>query len=383
MQTFGVSDVVANRQALRAAAIEQALLIRIATAFGDDSADGAAPGQPKQPTPRIEAWRLNLDHLVAPPRMARAHPLIAAVHTAFAEHYPLALSPDDLWLCIAQAFARHVDGNAEALRGRFVRTKERPNLVVRRDDFVKGSSANDWASCFAEWSDAIAAHIGKQRDLVVASFTTTGPVERAASELVLMSAMKNYFDFTLMTMCGIPEITLLGSVEDWRAVRRRAEVLAEYGLTDWMKSLLPVLDQFTAAAAGRVDRAFWRSIYKLSDQSGGPYVTGWINVLFPYLDNPRPTFRTAAPPGLVHNRHAATWQDDVADVDDEDDAARAFGGTTMTSFPDGLSHVPVTWSYLNTDIAMKLSAGFLGVSQDPQSLAVRPVIGWTVAHDQS
>jgi hypothetical protein len=39
---------------------------------------------------------------------------------------------------------------------------------------------HDWQGCFAEWSDAIAAHIGRKRDLVVASFSTTGPIERAA-----------------------------------------------------------------------------------------------------------------------------------------------------------------------------------------------------------
>jgi hypothetical protein len=376
MQTFGVSDVVVNRQPLPAAALERTLRVRIENAFDHGAPVDGPPRQSKQPTPRIEAWRLNCDHLVAPPQIGPgAHPVIAAVHTAFAEHYPLVLAPDDIWLCIAQAFAQHVDGNADALRERFVRSPERPVLTVRRDDFVMGSSANDWASCFAEWSDAIAAHIGKQRDLVVASFTTTGAVERAASEVVLMSAMKSYFDVRLMTLCGIPEITLLGSVEDWLAVRRRAEVLAEYGLTDWMKSLLPVLDQFAAAARGRVDPAFWRSIYKRDDGSGGPYITGWINVLFPYLVNPHAPGHTA-PSGLVLNRHVATWQTDLAG------ARRAFDGTTLEAFPDGLSHVPLTWSYLGSDLAMTLSAGFLGVSQDPRSRAVRPVIGWTVAGDQ-
>ncbi|HUQ06910.1 MAG TPA: DUF4419 domain-containing protein, partial [Kofleriaceae bacterium] len=35
------------------------------------------------------------------------HPFVAAVHAAFDEHRPLVLSPDAVWLCIAQGLATH------------------------------------------------------------------------------------------------------------------------------------------------------------------------------------------------------------------------------------------------------------------------------------
>jgi hypothetical protein len=226
---------------------------------------------------------------------------------------------------------------------------------------VKGSPHNDWQGCFAEWSDKIAAHIGKKRDLVVADFSTTGPIERAASEVVLMSAMKNYFNFLLVTFCGIPEITLLGTVADWQAIRRRAEVFAEFDLADWVRALLPVLDQFVKAASGAVDRAFWRSINKLDGGSGGPYVTGWINVLFPYLD------AGSLEGGIERNDAAFTWSE-----------APGSHGPTIGSFPCGLSRVPLAWNYLGTVFPMTLQAGFVGISQDRQTHAVRPAIGWAV-----
>jgi hypothetical protein len=294
------------------------------------------------------------------------HPLIEAVHTAFAEHYPLILSPDDVWLCLAQGFALHVEANAAALRSRVVRHDGQLTLRLQRDDFVKGSLDNDWQGCFAAWSDAIAAHIGKKRDLVVADFSTTGPTERAASEVVLMSAMKNYFNFLLVTRCGIPEITLLGTIADWQAIRHRAEVFAEFDLADWVHALLPVLDQFVKAAAGAPDPAFWRSIYKEHDESGGPYVTGWINVLFPYLDG------GSLKGGIIRN-HAAFMRPD-------DDAGQ---GPTLGSFPCGLSRVPLAWDYLGTVFPMTLQAGFVGISQDRQTRAVRPAIGWAVHPDVS
>jgi hypothetical protein len=297
------------------------------------------------------------------------HALIETVHTAFAEHYPLALSPDDVWLCLVQGFAQHVEANAEALRSRFVRHQGQLTLEVRRDDFVKGSPHNDWPGCFAAWSDAIAAHIGNKRDLIVAAFSTTGPIERAASEIVLMSAMKNYFNILLTTLCGIPSITLLGTVEDWQEIRRRAETFAEFDLADWVRSLLPVLDEFVAAAAGAPDREFWRSIYKYNDEGGSsdPYVTGWINVLFPYLDGGGPRMGNTSP--VIRNDFAFAWSRSV------DKRAK---GPTIGRFPRGLSRVALTWQYLGTALPMTLQAGFVGISQDRQTRAVRPAIGWAV-----
>lgn len=46
---------------------------------------------------------------------------VKAVHAAFFDHHPLILSPDIIWLTIAQGLAHHVDQNAEELRDQFVR----------------------------------------------------------------------------------------------------------------------------------------------------------------------------------------------------------------------------------------------------------------------
>src|SRR6476620_101863 len=53
--------------------------------------------------------------------LPRVHPLLGAVHLAFAQHRPLVLTPDAIWLTIVQGVAQHVRLNAEALRSRLVR----------------------------------------------------------------------------------------------------------------------------------------------------------------------------------------------------------------------------------------------------------------------
>ncbi len=52
---------------------------------------------------------------------SRCHPLIDAVHIAFSQHRPLLLSPDCVWLTIAQGFSHHIAANGEAFRRRLVR----------------------------------------------------------------------------------------------------------------------------------------------------------------------------------------------------------------------------------------------------------------------
>ena len=84
------------------------------------------------------------------------------------------------------------------------------------------------------------------------SFTTTGPVERAAAQLVIMDAFKEYFSYTLHTLCGIPEITLEGTMSDWIALKEKAIALRDFDLSWWTDELNPILDQFVEAASGRV-----------------------------------------------------------------------------------------------------------------------------------
>ena len=82
--------------------------------------------------------------------------------------------------------------------------------MVERPDFLLGQP-NPWPEAFAAFSDQIAGHVGKLRDLVVADFSTTGPLERAATEVLLMDTFQGYFEYEMMCGCGIPQITLRGT----------------------------------------------------------------------------------------------------------------------------------------------------------------------------
>jgi hypothetical protein len=301
------------------------------------------------------------------------HPVVAAAHLAFCEHRPLSLSPDMIWLLLCQGVAHHVRANAEELRRQFVWHQGKEKIAIRRDDFVKGSPENPWPEVFSEFSLAIREYIGPNHELFVTNFSTTGPSEKATFEVVLMDAVQSYFDYEFHSLCGIPSITLEGNTRDWQQVRDRASLFSAFDLEWWIPQVMPILDQFVEARNGKVNRAFWSSLYKLNDDSGGPYVTGWLVNFFPYLRDfgggyatPRNTFLMD-----LANSHESG-------LSRERQEERLFSGLTLPSFPAGLSSVPVRWMCLESEFEMQFCAGFVGVKQDQQTMALRPEIGWAV-----
>jgi hypothetical protein len=303
------------------------------------------------------------------------HPVVAAIHHAFMDHRPLCLSPDTIWLMIIQGVANHINANAEEVRPRIVEHRGKVEIEVRRDDFLKGSPENPWAEVFNKFSAQIRDHVGASIEQFIPKFSTTGPVERAAAEVVLLDAMQSYFKFVLRSRCGIPTIALEGTQEDWKTLAERMQYFRSLGLEPWVNVLVPILDQFARAAQGDVDQAFWQSLYKLENQSGGPVITGWITAFFPYLKDGQ-TGRATVPASPLFDRESG-YLDEMLHPDDERKREWA-EGPTLEKFPSGLSKAPFLWSYLAQSFDMEFPGGFVGVNQDQETLTLRPEIGWAV-----
>ena len=283
------------------------------------------------------------------------HNFVEAVNTAYDKHLNLTLSPDMMWLLIAQGVSQHINNNAEELRHQFVTHEGKEKIEVFEDSFRKGSPNNDWQHMLGQFSREIEKYIGKKRDLIVNSFSTTGPVELAASEIVLMEAMQKYFSYECTTCCGIPNITLLGSKEDWRDIASRVRAISEFDLGWWTAKLGPIMDEFVNASNGTPNVSFWKNIYKESGGSGGPYISGWITDLFPYLKDYRTRDYTQR---------------------NEFNNSRGHGGLTSSAFPTGMAKVPFIWNYFTEKFNMELIAGFTGNSYIDE--AIVPQIGWAI-----
>ncbi|MDZ8137276.1 MAG: DUF4419 domain-containing protein [Nostoc sp. DedQUE04] len=167
------------------------------------------------------------------------HSLALAVHTAFSEHRPLLLTPDIIWITLSQGFAQHINNHAESLRSRLVNHQGKQQLIVETRQIP--SHPQHWSQAVQEWGLHIRNYVGADLyRLLECNFSTTTPITHIASHVVMMNAFQKYFDYVMYCVCGIPEITLLGTVEDWQSISDRVQMMAEYDLDWWTARLMPI-----------------------------------------------------------------------------------------------------------------------------------------------
>ncbi|HKY72985.1 MAG TPA: DUF4419 domain-containing protein [Nitrospira sp.] len=294
------------------------------------------------------------------------HGFVNAVHLAFSEHRPLVITPDAIWLTLEQGFVQHVNNHAEALRSRFVGHKGRVTLTV---EVTKFPSNEEWPGVVEEWSAGISKHVeGDLCQRLICNFSTTTPITRTASQVAMMDAFQRYFEYELFCICGIPSITLKGTVADWAEIRRRVGVMAQYHLEWWTDHLESICDAFVETAKGAPSRPFWQHIYKPREVYGGDVITGWLGYLFPYVKD----YQTDAP----------TMRNPYLNVPEASsyDLARLPDGLPPKRVPNGLSQAPFVVRFRNSkaELHYDLIAGFIGVAENRETGQVQPEIGWAV-----
>lgn len=296
------------------------------------------------------------------------NPLVLAAQVAFAEHRPLVLCPDDIWLTVLGGVAAHLAQNAESLRARWVDSAGCQKVEIRRDDLAPGSQPpGDWATVPAELCSAVLERSGPLARSLRARFSTTCSASSVALDVALLDALQSYFSYSVASLCGIPTITLLGTPEDWGGMLECLSGLEGMGLDRWLGPLRKVMAQMLRAVNGHTDRDFWSSFYKPANMSGGERVTGWINVLFPYLrdsNSREPRETQVYIPGNPHS--------DRADQVD-------WNSPKLHEFPLGLGKAPFAWRLPDETRALEMVAGHVGVGVDEGTGAVAPAFGWWIA----
>lgn len=281
------------------------------------------------------------------------HALLAGFLQAYQEHRPVVLSPDMIWLLVCQGFALHVNNNAQQLRGQLVGFEGQKELSVVRE-VPDGNMADfPWETVFPEFAKQINDQVGKGLTKVLtADFTTSTPASVIASQITVMESVKKYFKYkVIMIGCGIPEVTIEGSLRDWENILRRLDQLAVYDLKWWTDEMKPVIKKIIATKKGQSDKTFWMNMVRCHKTGvyGNPSdIDGWLVKFFPYeSDKVRANLKT------INN---------------------------LDRVPDEIVRVPFVFidDITKKSYQMEFWAGFLGLSQDEKTMALKPEIGWAV-----
>ena len=286
---------------------------------------------------------------------------------AYAEHRPLVLSPDMVWLLISQGFARYVNAHSDELRDQIVSHTEKMDLVVETTKNLLYEDA-DWKKLIAGFAAQINEYTkGDVAKTITADFTTTGVTERIVSQVTLMETVKTYFDYVVHYMgCGIPSITLMGTPQDWQKVLEKTEQLEKYGMGDWFKSLKPILTEFIKASEGKPNQAFWQNMVKkenpdklvgnkVCDFRKPTVLDGWMLKLFPDEN------------GLTLDQvpHIHEMPSERVYVDFRYQVIDIANGNVIVDTP------------------MELIAGYIGTEVDTLTHALTPKMGWMVRQIES
>ncbi|WP_018627128.1 DUF4419 domain-containing protein [Niabella aurantiaca] len=284
------------------------------------------------------------------------HSFFDGVYRAYADHRPLVISPDMIWLLIAQGFSQHINSDPEKYRKYFVQHKGKLTLIVQNNAILLDNPNSPWEQVFPEFTKQIAAHTGQELIRTLTSgFSTTTPASSIASQITIMDALKSYFEYVVFLIgCGIPHVTLEGKPADWEAIYKKANSLKKYELNWWLRELDPILTQFIATSKGQVDKDFWRNLFKVH-KAGKPYqsnkIDGWFVKFFPYTKDGK--------------------RNDLQSL------------TGSSNLPDEIVKVPLLHVFQNTDgttvqTPLELWAGFMGLQQNSRDFTLKPEIGWMI-----
>lgn len=300
--------------------------------------------------------------------MSNRRGFLGTLTRAYNNHLPLRLKPDHFWLPILCGLVKHVDKHPEELRDKFVSHQGKKHLEIIFEGVNRNTTQGQWEkTVFPQFAQIIKENITSDslHDITTGSFSNSSPTMQACKQIALMSATKNYFSYGVKFMCGIPEITLMGTEQDWASLVDRTNKLSEFMMPDfkeeWMSKLMPVLEQVHASSKGEVNSEFWQKmvgLHRTYGSSASTYLTGWIGTLYPYLK------------GGHFNRKMKHWHDN------------SLSGPEPSEIPSDMVSVPVTWKSRVCTSNIHFHTGFLGCTQDRENGGeLMPQEGWMVTYD--
>jgi hypothetical protein len=286
--------------------------------------------------------------------------------SCFKAHFNLALYPDQLMLVLFQGVSNHFKTNIDKYGPLFLNKNvidsqkkgEKSKIVVIDDTLIRGSADNNWEKNFPKFQQQIEEHmtgLSGQRNFHL-NFSTSNETTKISAVICLMDTFQEFFDYEVQTLCGIPKVTLLGTLQDWENIKFKVNELAKgLELDWWLNKLNPILDSIVKSfknPKSKESTKFWDSFFKYESGSGGSHIDGWINSLFPYIQY-------------------------KGEMKQSQFNARPL---SISNYPDGTSIAPFLWKYLSQEFKMKFRGGFLGISKI-DDYTISPAISWYIAYE--
>ena len=311
---------------------------------------------------------------------------------AYALHGDLVLSPDDIWLQINNCFATYVNNYPEELRSKIVTFEGKKDLIVLYND--QSPDFHDMTDKSFRW-DIIVDNfkglikentIGAISDLIECNFSTTGAIEKIASQVC-----EKFFNYRGGKCgCGIQKVHFVGEDKDWVALKEKLQKLKNYSLPqcreflEWIENLEIILDNFIDTYRNKANVAFWNTViqkfqgYELKIGGSGyrsyelsEFVNGWILDFFLY-DKNNGFFKNNLIDQPLEKPDLADYEttpEERVKMEERNFYIKKQKGTLLNCFPAAIWKAPVLIEYCygpkkGNKIPVNFFGGFTGVVKE-------------------
>lgn len=298
--------------------------------------------------------------------IAAPYGLVTAIMAAYNSHHDLVLRPDDVWQAILTQFSFYVNANAGDLRDKFVDFEGKRKLTIETVGKLFTTDFGSVANRMVDEQITPNLKDASVTEWLLPAFTTTTPNDRIAASVTIMCTLQTYFEYTCTELCGIPNVTLKGTPDDWRLLRAKIDRLPSYEVAGrqgpvmhmWRNLLAQVLDEFVKSSEGDVNLKFWDTVcHRIPGGSGPSYFSGWITVFSCF-------------------RAEGQWQGAIRGGNSYINVAK-WPKIDTSSIPVGVVSVPLTVKNDGVEYKTQMLAGHFAYDFDFPTIS--PRIDWCIA----
>lgn len=210
--------------------------------------------------------------------------LYVALANAYNNHHGIIIGPDDIYNTITHLWAKYVLINAENFRNQIVKHEGQKTLIIQVEE---NESWN--ASVLINHLNGFISEVHKDQGdghttWMQNKFSTSTIQDEMVRMCSVMSAMKQYYIYESHLLCWLPEITLLGEIQDWELLYSSIQEMKTYDdhMIAWKEKLLSVISYFIKGNIEDID--FWQQV--MVPKTGGsgtvPSYQGWATVFNPF-----------------------------------------------------------------------------------------------------
>lgn len=208
------------------------------------------------------------------------------VSNSYSKHQKITIAPHDIWYVVLTEIASLIKANAQKCQSLFTRSDSKVEISVPTGDVT----TINLASVVDQFKSLVPVDV----NIFVPEFSTHDHDSRLACYAALCDGLQVYYNYSTFC-CGIPQIKLTGTIEDWKLISSSIDTVAKM----FYSVDLPLVGLYLIAVKKLVEditiavedptflsnenyKMWWLDIFSRNNVgSGGQFnISGWITKLF-------------------------------------------------------------------------------------------------------